>query len=78
MFKIVQVVDRSANFGMDDEREKSRMKETSNQMATLISSLNLGSEEMHIEEYVQLVGEEIDDANNNMTKLVDLAWSREI
>ena len=32
------------------------MKEVENELASLISSLNLGSEEMHIEEYVQLAG----------------------
>ena len=31
-----------------------RMKETTNKLASLISFLNLGSEEMPIEEYVQL------------------------
>ena len=33
---------------------------------------------MHIEEYVQLVGEEIVDEESNVAKLVDLAWGREI
>jgi hypothetical protein len=37
---------------MDDEHEKSRMKEATNELANLISSLNIGSEEMLIEEYV--------------------------
>jgi hypothetical protein len=32
------------------------------EMASLVSSLNLGSEEMLIEEYVQLAGEKIVDA----------------
>ena len=36
---------------MNDEREKSRIKETTNELASLISSLNPGSEEMLIEEY---------------------------
>jgi hypothetical protein len=40
---------------MDDEREKSRRKEATTKLASLFSSLNLGSEEMPIEEYVQLV-----------------------
>ena len=42
----------SANFSVDDEHEKSRMKEVVNELASLISSLNFGSEEMRIEEYV--------------------------
>jgi hypothetical protein len=41
---------------MDDEHEQSRMKEASNDMKCLISSLNF-----FIEEYVQLAGEEIVD-----------------
>ena len=48
------LVDRSANFSMDNECEKSRMKETTNELASPISSLNLGSEELPIAEYVQL------------------------
>ena len=39
---------------MDDEREKLRIKEVKNELVSLISSLNLGNEEMPIEEYVQL------------------------
>jgi hypothetical protein len=37
---------------MNDEREKFRMKEATNELASLISSLKLESEEMLIEEYV--------------------------
>jgi hypothetical protein len=33
---------------MDDELEEARIKETTNEMASLISFLNLGSEEMHV------------------------------
>ena len=77
MSKIL-LADWSANFAMDDEREKLRMKEATNELASLISSLNLGSEEMPIEEYVQLAREEIVDAEYNMVELVDLAWGREI
>ena len=39
---------------MDYEREKPRTKETTNKLANLISSLNLGSEEMPTEKYVRL------------------------
>jgi hypothetical protein len=42
---------------MDDEREKSRMKEATNESASLVSSLNLGSDERLIEEYVKLARE---------------------
>ena len=38
-----------ADSTMDGEREKSRMKEATNESASLISSLNLGSVELLIE-----------------------------
>ena len=63
---------------MDDECEKLGMKEATNELASLISSLNFKSEEMPIEEYVQLAGEGIVDVEYNMVGLVDLAWGREI
>ena len=47
-------------------------------MESLISSLTLGSEELPIEEYVQLVGEEIVDEKYNMVELVGLTSGREI
>lgn len=50
-------------FAMDDEHVRSRMKESASELASLISSLNLGSEEMCIKEYVQLVEDEIVDAS---------------
>ena len=56
MFKIL-LANSSANFAIDDERKKLRMKEATFELASLISSSNLGSEEMTIEEYVQLAGE---------------------
>ena len=63
---------------MDDECEKSIMEEATNELASLISLSNLGSEEMPIEEYAQLVGEEIVDVEYIMVELVDLAWGKEI
>ena len=60
-------------FAMDHGREKSRIKEATSELANLISSLNLGNEEMAIDDYVQLVGEEIIDAKYNMAELLDLA-----
>ena len=47
-------VDWSAHFAMNDERGKSRMNEATIQLLSLISYLNLGSEEMSVENYVQL------------------------
>ena len=46
---------------MNDEHEKSRMKKTTNNLTSLISSLDLRSEKTNIEEYVQLAAEEIVD-----------------
>ena len=66
------------DFAMDDEGERSRMKESTSELASLVSYLNLGSEEMCVEEYVQLVGEEIVDANYNMAELVVMAWGRQV
>ena len=54
MSKILRV-DGIADFAMDEFR----MKEIANELACLISCLNIGSEEMSIEEYVQWVGEDI-------------------
>ena len=61
---------------MDDERENERMKKTTNELASLVSPLNIGSEEMPIEEYVRLAWEVIVDAKCNMAKLMDLPWGR--
>jgi hypothetical protein len=49
---------------MDDEHEKSRMKELANDLASLISSLNLGVK-ICLSKY-------------SKGELVDLAWGREI
>ena len=48
------------------------MKEAPNELASHNSSLNLGSEEMPNKEYVQLAW------GDNMAKLMDLAWGREV
>ena len=53
MSKIL-LADQSVNFAMEHEREKSRLKEATNGLASLVSSLNLQTESMPIEEYVQL------------------------
>ena len=63
---------------MNVEHENLRIKKAMNELASLISSLNLGSEKMFVKEYVQLAWEDIVDAEHNMVKLVDLAWGREI
>ena len=68
MSKIL-IVDWSANFAKDHEREKMRMKEATNELISDMSSLNLGREEMPIEEYVQLAREEIVDVEYKMVEL---------
>jgi hypothetical protein len=75
MFKTL-LIDWSDKFAMDDEREKLRMKEATNELANLIYFLlkvNLESEELPIEEDMQLVGEEIVDAEYKMVELMDMA-----
>ena len=67
----------NADLAMDDKREKLRMKEATNEMASLKSSLNLESDEMPIENYGQQVGDNIVDVENIMVELVDLAWGGE-
>ena len=47
-------------------------------MANPISSMNLGSEELSIEKYMQLLGRKFVDAKYNMIELVDLAWDIEV
>ena len=44
------------------------MKEATNELASLISSLHLGSEKMPIQEYVQLAWEESIDTKNIMVE----------
>ena len=77
MSKIL-LADWSATFAMDDEHDKSRVQEATNEVASLVSSLNLGSVELPIEEYVQLAREEIVDAKYSMVELVDLTWDKDI
>ena len=60
------------------EHEKARMKEATNELTRLVTSLNLGGEEIPIKEYVQLAREEIVDVEYNMVELVELTWGREI
>ena len=52
MSKILPI-DWSGNFTMDDEHESERMKDETIELASPISFLNLGSEKMPMEKYVQ-------------------------
>jgi hypothetical protein len=62
MSKILHVDQSGGDFAMDGELEKSIMKETTIELDCLISSFTLGSEELPIEEFVQMAGEQIVDA----------------
>ena len=55
MSKILPM-DWNVDFAMDDERENERMKEATNEMASLFSPLNIGSEE-----YARLVWKKVVD-----------------
>ena len=50
----IQHVHWRADYAIYSEHEKLRMKVTENELARIISFLNLRSEEMPIEKYVQL------------------------
>ena len=65
---------------MDGEREKLRMKQALDELASLISSLNLGVKKCLLTNMLQLAKEEIVDAKYNMTELVDLneEWTEPI
>ena len=52
MSKIFQAITYNANTAMDDECDKLRMWEATNDLASLISFFNFESDEMPIEEYV--------------------------
>ena len=58
MSKIL-LADLTVDFVMDHEDENLRMKEAKMKLVSLSSSLNLGSEEMHVQEYVQLTRDKL-------------------
>ena len=70
-------LETTSEYVMDHECEKLGLKEATSESTSLISSLNLGSGEMLIEEHVQLAGEEIVDTEYTVAELVALAWGRE-
>jgi hypothetical protein len=49
----------NVNFALVDERENNRMREESHELGALISKLQLRDDEMSIETYIQMEGEEI-------------------
>ena len=66
----------SAGFANEDQREKSRLIKEFEDIALLISKLQLGSYEMPFEEYVVMEGEDIIEAEYCMSELVDTALIR--
>jgi hypothetical protein len=61
------------NVDLVDEREKNRMWEESNELDAPISKLQLGDDEMSIETYIQIEGEEITKLELSIDELVDVA-----
>jgi len=61
------------DFALVDEREKNRMREESEELGALISKLRLGDDEMSIETYIQMEGEEITELELSTDELVDAA-----
>src|ERR1700737_3969170 len=62
-----------ADFVLVDEREKKRMREESDELGALISKLRLGDDEMSIETYIHMEGEEITELELTTDELVDAA-----
>ena len=80
--KIVKICRRMAlilpttwnvDFALVDEREKNRMREKSYELGALISKLRLGDDEMSIETYIFMEGEEITKLELSTDELVDVA-----
>jgi hypothetical protein len=61
------------DFVIVDERDKNRMREELGEPNALISKLWLGDDEMSIEIYIQMEGEEITDLELSIDELVDVA-----
>ena len=64
--------DWSANFAYEDQWEKSRVTKESKNLALLISNLQLGQDEMPLEGYLIMKGEDIIVVEYCMSKLVDM------
>ena len=63
----------NVDFALVDEREKNRMQEEPQELGALISKLRLGDDEMSIEIYIQMEGEENIELELNIDELVDVA-----
>ena len=63
----------NVDFALVDEREKNRLQEESHELGAMISKLRLGDDEMSIETYIQIKGEEITELELRTNELVDVA-----
>jgi hypothetical protein len=63
----------NVDFSLVDEREKNRMREESNELGALISKLQLDDDEISIETYIQMEGEEVIELKLSIDELVDVA-----
>jgi hypothetical protein len=63
----------NVDFALVDEREKNKMREESNELGALISKLQLDDDEISIETYIQMEGEEIIELKLSIDELVDVA-----
>jgi hypothetical protein len=59
------------DFALVDERERNRMQKESDELGALISKLQLGDDEMSIETYIQIEGEENLELELSIDELVD-------
>ena len=63
----------NVDFALVDESGKKKMQEESDVLGALISKLRLGDDEMPIETYIQMEGEENTELELSANELVDVA-----
>ena len=63
----------NVDFALADEKGKNRMQAILDDLGALISKLRLGDDEMSIETYIQMEGEEITELELSTDELVDAA-----
>ena len=63
----------NVDFALVDERGKNRMQEESDELGVVMSKLRLDDDEMSIETYIQMEGEEITELELSTDELVDVA-----
>jgi hypothetical protein len=63
----------NVDFALVDEREKNRMRVESDEHGAMISKLRLGDDEMSIETYIEMEGEDTIELELKSDELVDVA-----